>query len=158
MKIKRIILILSIIFSSIGAEATYKYLHIHLMNDEITTFALEDNIELSFYNSYLWVRSSAVAPISILLEDIKKFSHSDSLDADDPELFEDAVPIFQIKQDELVFSNLKENAIITIYELNGNLILKKKIKIGGSYKCPLGDLKKGIYIVNVDGVIFKVLR
>ena len=130
------------------------------MNDEITTFALEDIKRIDFFDDYIWFNcSSNVFNLFWPIDYVKKITYSDRLDAGGIELNEDELsPDFQIKKDELIFSNLKENALITIYGLNGNLILKRKVNAGGVYKYSTGDLEKGVYIINVDGVTFKILK
>ena len=58
----------------------------------------------------------------------------------------------------LLFPSLKVNSIVTIYSLNGTLEFKKIVSEKGEYAFPLSNLNAGVYMVNVNGITYKVVK
>ena len=58
--------------------------------------------------------------------------------------------------ENLFFPSLKSNSIVSIYTIRGVIILKKIIQEDGEYVFSLSSLKEGIYLVNVNGITFKI--
>lgn len=58
----------------------------------------------------------------------------------------------------LLFPSLKANSTLTIYSANGNVVFKKMIREEGEYALPLSNLSKGIYIVDVNGLTYKIMK
>ena len=60
--------------------------------------------------------------------------------------------------ESLLFPSLKANSTLTIYSANGNIVFKKMIREEGEYALPLSNLSKGIYIVDVNGLTYKIMK
>ena len=47
---------------------------------------------------------------------------------------------------------------MSVYSLNGSLVFKKTVYHNGEYAFPLSNLNTGIYLVNVNGIIYKIQK
>lgn len=63
-----------------------------------------------------------------------------------------------VSGDYLLFPSLKAHSSVSIYALNGRLILQKTIKADGEYAFPLASLPVGIYVVKVNGLTYKITK
>ena len=60
--------------------------------------------------------------------------------------------------ESLIFPSLKANNTISVYTLNGVQIIKKTVHEDGEYAFPLSALRKGVYLVNVNGLTYKIAK
>lgn len=60
--------------------------------------------------------------------------------------------------ESLMFPSLKANSTLTIYSANGNIVFKKMVTEEGEYALPLFILSIGIYIVDVNGLTYKIMK
>jgi hypothetical protein len=45
-----------------------------------------------------------------------------------------------------------------IHSLNGTLVFSRTVQQAGKYSFPLSHLDKGVYVVSVDGLTFKIVK
>ena len=60
--------------------------------------------------------------------------------------------------ESLLFPALKANSTVSVYSLNGTLVFKKTIHQNGEYAFPLSNLNAGVYMVNVNGLTYKIMK
>ena len=58
----------------------------------------------------------------------------------------------------LLFPNLKVNSNIAVYTLVGKVVFSKTTDVNGDFLFPVSYLEAGVYIVNVNGIIYKILK
>ena len=62
------------------------------------------------------------------------------------------------ENDVLVISQLKANAVVSIYALDGKLIRQLKPQRAGTYRITLSELPLGLYLVKADNVTYKITK
>lgn len=65
---------------------------------------------------------------------------------------------FKLDGNSLLFPDLDANSTIALYALNGTLIFKKTIPASGKYSFPLTNLNTGVYVVEVNGLTYKIIK
>lgn len=65
---------------------------------------------------------------------------------------------FRIDGESLLFPSLKANSTVTVYSVKGVLIFKKTVNQSGEYSFPIGNLSSGVYMVNVNGLTYKIVK
>ena len=65
---------------------------------------------------------------------------------------------FKLNGESLLFPALKTNSTVSVYSLNGVLVFKKTIKQDGEYAFSLSNLNAGVYMVNVNGLTYKIVK
>jgi len=58
----------------------------------------------------------------------------------------------------IIFPALKAGTDIAVYGTNGALVMNKTVATDGQYAFPLSDLSAGVYMVNVNGKTFKIVK
>lgn len=60
--------------------------------------------------------------------------------------------------DHLIISNLDKDKTPKIYDLIGNLQAVQCYRIGDKYRLDFSSLRNGVYIIKVDGILYRVLK
>lgn len=58
----------------------------------------------------------------------------------------------------VMFPSLKAGSNIAVFAANGMVLINKSITTDGEYSLPLTGLSQGVYIVNVNGKTFKIVK
>ncbi|MBR3983565.1 MAG: hypothetical protein IKJ92_01245 [Bacteroidaceae bacterium] len=66
--------------------------------------------------------------------------------------------IFNFDGEQLIFPELKTNDIVSIYTIGGALVLRKEVSKEGKYGLSLSELIPGAYMVNVNGLTYKIVK
>ena len=131
--------------------------NIQFMIDDLRTELkkLYEAIELNADSKLDQNRVKAIeAAIKQLLEDARKEATEIKGVAD---LQTEASP-FKFDGSVLFFPALKANSTVSVYTLNGTLVFKKTVHQNGEYAFPLSNLNAGIYMVNVNGLTYKIVK
>lgn len=64
--------------------------------------------------------------------------------------------VFKYENETLIFPSLKANSSICVYSINGTVVFRKNIHSSGEYAFPLDNLNAGVYLVNVNGLTYKI--
>lgn len=64
----------------------------------------------------------------------------------------------KIDGESIFFPSVKANSTVGIFTLDGVQIFKKTVHEDGKYAFPLSALRAGIYLVNVNGLTFKIVK
>lgn len=67
-------------------------------------------------------------------------------------------PTFMLDGESLLFPVLKANSTVSIYSANGTLVFKQTVHKTGEYSFPISNLKTGVYMVNVNGITYKIVK
>ena len=62
------------------------------------------------------------------------------------------------KMVQIVFRNLKAGSNISIYAVNGIQMMNETIANDGEYTFQLSNLTQGVYVVNVNGKTYKIVK
>lgn len=58
----------------------------------------------------------------------------------------------------IVFPALEAGSNVSVYAANGSLVMNKIVGTAGEYCFPLSSLSQGVYMVNVNGKTYKIVK
>lgn len=58
----------------------------------------------------------------------------------------------------LIFPSLESGSTIAVYAANGSMVMNKTVSSAGEYAFPLSSLSQGVYVVNVNGKTYKIVK
>ena len=119
-------------------------------------YVLNENPQITFTETDLIITASGIE-VKYALENMARLTYEKSEETGiiDLNTHESS---FNFNGEYLLFPSLKANSTVSIYDLNGTLNFKKRVSKAGEYAFSLSELKAGIYIVNVNGLIHKILK
>lgn len=147
---------LSVIDFSSKAETCVSELVIWSKNGTKVTFSLFDKPKVIFEESSLVVCSNGME-VYYEVEDLKSFTfekHEGSL-VKNVAL---GIPSLKKCDETLIISNVEENSIVYVYNINGILLFQHQINAKGEYALPLSVLPSGISVVNINGLTYKIIK
>lgn len=146
-------------FENIIEEMTEPYHLVMWAKDgtKIAEFALDEKPKVTFNNNSYVVSSIGADIISYDLERLARFTYEKA----DATVMKDMVnenTSFRIDGETLLFPSLKSNSIVSFYSVNGTLVFNKRIAQHGRYAFPISNLSPGIYIIQVNGSTYKIVK
>lgn len=118
-------------------------------------YALAEKPKLTFTESELVVKTDSIE-VTYALEQMLRFTYESGSVTGIIDLKTDN--LFSLINEALVFPALSANSTVSVYSLNGSLVFKKTIRTTGEYAFPLSGLNTGVYLVNVNGVTYKIMK
>ena len=119
-------------------------------------FALAEKPKITFTETDLVITTNIIE-VNYLLDNLACLTYETSSESGITDLIIDKT-VFKLKGDTLLFPCLKANNIISLYSVNGFLVFKRLVRSDGEYAFPLSKLNTGIYIVNVNGTSYKIMK
>lgn len=119
-------------------------------------YALAEKPKVTFTETDLVITAKGVE-VNYSLENMSRFTYESNDVSAIINLQTDETP-FKLTSGSLLFPALKANSIVSVYSLNGTLVFKKTVRQNGEYAFPLSNLNAGIYMVNVNGLTYKVVK
>lgn len=118
-------------------------------------YALAEKPKLTFTGSELVVKTDSIE-VTYDLEKISRFTYEGGGMTGITDLETESV--FNFQNEALVFPSLSANSTVSVCSLNGLLVFKKTVRVAGEYAFPLSKLNAGVYLVNVNGVTYKIMK
>lgn len=118
-------------------------------------YALAEKPKLTFTESELVVKTDSIE-VLYDLENMSRFTYESNAITGITDL-RTGTP-FSLINEALVFPALPANSMISVYSLNGSLVFKKTVRTAGEYAFPLSGLTIGVYLVNVNGLTYKIIK
>ena len=119
-------------------------------------YALAEKPKVTFTETDLVITANGVE-VNYTLENMARFTYEDNISTAITNLQTDE-STFKLDGETLLFPALKANSIVSVYSLNGMLVFKKTIHQNGEYAFPLSNLNTGVYMVNVNGLTYKIVK
>lgn len=119
-------------------------------------YALAEKPKVTFTETDLVITSNDVE-VNYNLENMARFTYEDSTSTAITNLRTDESS-FKLNGESLLFPALKANSTVSVYSLNGALVFKKTIRQNGEYAFPLSNLNTGVYMINVNGLSYKIVK
>lgn len=119
-------------------------------------YALAEQPKVTFTETDLVITANGVE-VSYLLENMARFTYESNDNTAVINLQTDESP-FKLDGESLLFPTLKANTTVSVYSLNGTLVFKKTVRQNGEYALPLSNLIAGVYMVNVNGLTYKIIK
>lgn len=119
-------------------------------------YALRERPKITFTGTDLVITTQAIE-VNYPLVNMARFTYEAAQPDAITNLQTDESP-FVMKGESLLFPSLKANSTIFVYATNGMLVFKKTVVQAGEYGLPLSALKAGLYMVNVNGITYKIVK
>lgn len=131
---------------------SFNRLSVHLVDGSTVDVVMTNELTLRFDQTNLIITGSE-SDMTIPKAEVVKFNHSFQSGvgnvAADPEAI-------KVEGDRILFDNLPEGTVLRVFALNGANLLTREISSG--YTLLLDQFEAGIYIVNVNGVSYKITK
>jgi len=155
---QKLLLLMLFVASSMGVCAADQLLTliVELKNGSQTAFFLKDKPQVKFEGTNLKVTSTA-GDVTFLLADVKTFTYAKKDPTGiDEQVAEPTGVAFQ--NNVLVISQLKANAAVCVYAMDGKLVRQLKATRYGTYRLNLSELPSGLYLVKVENTTYKITK
>lgn len=139
--------------------ATPKYKLVLWEKSGLTTdFLLENGVTITFSDGNLVLTNDVADITDFDLDGIWKWTYVDISDHSSGIQSISSDYSVQFGGDMIVFRNLKAGSNISLYAVNGILLMNKTIANDGDYTFQLSNLSQGVYVVNVNGKTYKIVK
>lgn len=156
MKQKLLLVLLSCFCLSAMADEPKTLLVVWAKDGTQVAYALAEKPKVTFTETDLVITANGVE-VNYTLENMARFTYEDNISTAITNLQTDE-STFKLDGETLLFPALKANSIVSVYSLNGMLVFKKTIHQNGEYAFPLSNLNTGVYMVNVNGLTYKIVK
>ena len=153
MKTKLLLLLLLCSFlMRINAKETQ--LIVWAKNGEKVAFLLSENPKITFSETDIIITSKDMI-VTYSLENMLRFTYENEINTSVINVNDN---LLKFDGEVLLFPNLKVNSNIAVYTLVGKVVFSKTTDVNGDFLLPVSYLEAGVYIVNVNGIIYKILK
>lgn len=155
---KKTMILICLLVLSIGMRAADKQnvLVVLTKNGTKTFFVLKDKPDVIFEGTNLKIVSEKTTTL-FPLADVLRFVYEKYDPTGINELTDEPANI-SYEDDVLVISQLKANASVGIYGLDGKLLRQLTAQYAGTYRLNLSSLPVGVYIVKADNITYKITK
>lgn len=120
-----------------------------------TKYALTEKPVITFSKTNLIVSTKSVN-VSYSLDDFSHFTY-ESRDITSVENILESSS-FNFSGDKLLFTDLNIDTSVSIYNLDGVLLISKLLAKNNNYAISLSDLQSGAYVVKVNKSTYKIIK
>ena len=138
------------------AEESKTLLVVRAKDGTQVAYALADKPKVTFTLSDLVITTKGVE-VNYSLDNMVSFtyeanetSYITNLQTDDT--------LFKLDGEYLLFPALKSNSTVSVFSIKGTIVFKRTLRENGEYAFPLSDLNAGVYIINVNGLSYKIMK
>lgn len=124
---------------------------------KIATYALVERPKVTFNENRFAVECTGVEIEYYELEELARFTYEKDSETAVRNVLKDG-PTFKMNRESILFTSLKEHSTISIYSIDGGLVLRKTLQQTGEYTLPISNLTAGVYMINVNGSTFKIVK
>lgn len=156
MKHKLLIALLSCFCLSAMADEPKTQLVVWAKDGTQVAYALDEKPKVTFTETDLVITANGVE-VNYTLENMARFTYENDEVVSITNLQTDESS-FKLNGESLLFPALKANSTVSVYSLNGTLVFKKTVRQNGEYALPLSNLNTGVYMVNVNGLTYKIVK
>lgn len=144
-----------VINTKITAQNSQTQLVVWAKNGTKVAYTLTEKPKVTFTETDLVITSNGIE-VHYSLENMLRFTYENSA-AKITDLKTDETA-FKLDGESLLFPSLEANSTVSIYAANGILVFKQTVRQTGEYSFPLSSLNTGLYMVNVNGLTYKILK
>lgn len=150
------VLILMILPSVLMAEESPTHLFVWAKDGSKVGYALAENPKITFTETDMIIACTG-EEISYPLNNMERFTYESDSESSIRNIQTEESP-YKLDGESLLFPNLKSNTTVFIYTLDGTQVFKKTVRQNGEYAFPLSNLNAGVYMVNVNGLTYKIVK
>lgn len=125
-------------------------------NGTKVAYALAEKPKVTFTGTDLVITTNGVE-VNYPLENLACFTYEENTSSVINNLQTDE-SAFRLNGESLLFPSLKANSTVLVYSLNGTIVFHKTIRQNGEYVFLLSNLNAGVYMVNVNGLTYKIVK
>ena len=156
MKQKLLLVLLSCFSLSAMADEPKTQLVVWAKDGTQVAYALAEKPKVTITETDLVITANGVE-VNYTLENMARFTYEDNTSTSITNLQTDE-STFKLDGESLLFPALNANSTVSVYSLNGTLVFKKTVRQNGEYAFPLSNLNAGVYMVNVNGLTYKIVK
>ena len=156
MKAKLLALLLSFTCLSAMADEPKTQLVVWAKDGTKVAYALAEKPKVTFTETDLVIKAKGVE-VNYSLVNMARFTYETNDETTIVNL-QTEESLFKLTGESLLFPSLKANSTVSVYSLNGTQVFKKTIRQKGEYAFPLSNLSAGVYMVNVNGLTYKIVK
>jgi len=156
MKQTLLLVLLSYICLSAMANGPKTQLVIWAKDGTQVAYALAEKPKVTFTETNLVITTNGME-VNYTLANMARFTYEYNTVTAITNLQTDE-SLFNFNGESLIFPALKANSTVSVYSLNGTLVFKKTVRQNGEYAFPLSNLNTGVYMVNVNGLTYKIAK
>lgn len=154
-------IILTFIFVCFGivihADITPNTLTVWAKDGSKVSYALSQRPRVTFSGEDLII-SSGDNEVKYPLYQMSRFTFESTSGIDMVDAEGDNVKPFEFNGDEMLFPAIEKDYQVSICAIDGKVIINREVKSGTTLRIPLDSLNSGIYLVNVSGITYKVIK
>lgn len=152
----RIIVIILIVFSCVQWANADRIMNLVVWTNDgaKVSYALSEKPKVRFTEDYL-VIDAGDTEVNYELKNMRRITYESVDMSEITDIGSNDKP-FNIGCNSLIFPDMKANSVVSIYALDGVLVFVKEVDCDGEYAFPLAKLSAGVYLVNVNGVTYKI--
>ena len=153
---KKLLLILFLLSFGLSLQAETN-LVVWKKDGSKVAFALTEKPTVTFSENSLMINTTTVS-VGYDLEDMAKFTYEDPESQGIRNIENDKESSFKFDGEMLLYPSLKAGSKVAIHNLGGVLVFSRTIEAAGNYSFPISHLDKGVYVVSVDGLTYKIVK
>lgn len=157
MKRKFSIILLSFLCMTMTAQEAKTHLVVIAKDGTRVAYQLAHHPKLTFSATDLEIKTDLLE-ISYPLANMARFEYETENSATSLRDISTGEPICHFVGESLVFPHLEANNTVFIYTSVGQIVLSRTILSAGEYAFPLSNLGTGVYMVQVNGLTYKIVR
>lgn len=158
LSVRRLLLAVSLVlFAGHPLSAEEKTMLVVWSKDNTrVAYALEKEPRISFTSTDLIITVQDTE-VSYPLEDMLRFTYGDASESNILDMHA-GESLFLLDGNSLLFPSLAAGTTVSLHALDGAPVFVKTVSTAGDYAFPLSALSSGVYMVNVNGVTYKIVK
>lgn len=156
MRLKLLLLLLIGTYMVAEAEEIPTNLVVWAKEGTKVAYALTDEPKITFTETDMVIKAKDVE-VNYAIDNFARFTYEGNEQTAIRNI-QTGESTFKLQGESLLFPMLKPNDMVAIYELNGAVVVNKVIAAEGEYAFPLSNLKVGVYIVDINGLTYKIIK
>lgn len=119
-------------------------------------YYLNGNPKITFTDTHAVISSNGVE-VNYPLQEIERITYGENAMTALNDI-EGGVGDFNFDGNTLLFHEIEAGTVVSVYSLNGALLLKDAVGKTGRYALELSGIPTGIYLVNINGATYKIIK
>lgn len=148
-------IILTVILSSLSVSSYakgFRSVIVHMIDGSTTAVALEADMTMRLTETSVEFASTENTTVTLDKKTVESMSFSEMSGISN--VVNDAGE-FNFSGNALHISGLADGSIVAVFDVSGHCV-SREVANNGKYELHLGSLSAGVYIVNVNGVSYKI--
>lgn len=158
MDIRKLLLLFAAFFSlSVMADEAPTDLVVWAKDGTKVSYKLQDSPKITFMDDSLVISTNSVE-VNYELSQMARITYEKTDLTGIVNVNGEKVNPFNFTGESLLFPASNADVIVKIYTADGKLVLGRNVRKGDSLAVSLGSLNRGVYLVNVNGVTYKIMK